>query len=60
REGGFTGDRPNRGGGQKKRAAQNRNTTVYEESANVTLGDAFGNLFEGLSFGDDTDDGDKE
>lgn len=55
REGGFTGDRPNRGGAQKRRQPQNKNMTVYEESANVTLGDAFGNLFEGLSFGDDTD-----
>jgi 4-hydroxy-3-methylbut-2-enyl diphosphate reductase len=31
----------------------NRNKTVYEETANVTLGDAFGDMLSGLSFGDD-------
>lgn len=41
-----------RGEGRKPRQAP-KNKTVYEESANVTLGDAFGNLFEGLNFGTD-------
>ena len=40
----------------RRRPQQNKNKTVYEESANVTLGDAFGNLFEGLSFDDEDDD----
>ncbi|MEG0310737.1 MAG: 4-hydroxy-3-methylbut-2-enyl diphosphate reductase, partial [Eubacterium sp.] len=39
----------------RKRPQQNKNKTVYEESANVTLGDAFANLFEGLSFDDEDD-----
>lgn len=57
-----SGDREksnNYGGGDRSRRPQqnrnngnnNRNKTVYEETANVTLGDSFGNLFDGL-FGD--------
>lgn len=43
-----------RGEGRRSRRPQsNRNKTVYEESANVTLGDAFGSLFDGLDFSDD-------
>jgi len=47
------------GGGGGNRRPQpsnnnsNRNKTVYEETANVTLGDAFGDLFSGLSFDED-------
>jgi len=45
------------GGGDRNRRPQsqntsNRNKTVYEETANVTLGDSFGDMFSGL-FGDD-------
>jgi len=45
------------GGGGRERKPQNnnnsnRNKTVYEETANVTLGDSFGDMFSGL-FGDD-------
>lgn len=47
-----TGDRSKGGRSQKRRQPQNKNTTVYEESANVTLGDAFGSLLAGLSFDD--------
>jgi 4-hydroxy-3-methylbut-2-enyl diphosphate reductase len=60
-----SGDRDrtsNYGGGDRNRRPQqshnsnnNRNKTVYEETANVTLGDSFGNLFDGL-FGDSEDD----
>lgn len=38
---------------KERKPQQAKNKTVYEESANVTLGDAFGNLFEGLSFDED-------
>ena len=43
------------GGGGNRRpqasnSSNNRNKTVYEETANVTLGDSFGDLFSGLSF----------
>ena len=56
RENGFT-DRPsNRGNAQKRRQPQSKNTTVYEETATVTFGDAFGSLFEGLSFADEAGD----
>lgn len=45
------------GGGNRKPQSynnnNNRNKTVYEETANVTLGDAFGDMFSGLSFGED-------
>ena len=46
-------DRPSRSEAPRRKPQQAKNKTVYEESANVTLGDAFGNLFEGLSFDDD-------
>ncbi len=52
RSGGY--ERRSDGGERRARRPQsNKNKTVYEESANVTLGDAFGNLFEGLNFDDD-------
>ncbi|MGL4606820.1 MAG: bifunctional 4-hydroxy-3-methylbut-2-enyl diphosphate reductase/30S ribosomal protein S1 [Eubacteriaceae bacterium] len=43
------------GGGNRKPqnfSNNNRNKTVYEETANVTLGDAFGDMFSGL-FGEE-------
>jgi 4-hydroxy-3-methylbut-2-enyl diphosphate reductase len=36
---------------QQNQSSNNRNKTVYEENANVTLGDSLGSLFEGF-FGD--------
>ena len=47
-EGGY--EKRERRGGGRKRPQNTRNATVYEESANVTLGDTFGSLFAGLSF----------
>lgn len=49
--GGYNGGGRRRDGGQRRRQPR-QNTTVYEENANVTLGDAFGNLFESLNFDD--------
>lgn len=46
-------ERPARSEAPRRKPQQAKNKTVYEESANVTLGDAFGNLFEGLSFDND-------
>jgi len=40
----------------RKRQPQNRNKTVYEESANNTIGDAFGSILGSLSFNDVEDD----
>lgn len=61
-----SGDRDrtsNYGGGDRNRRPQqshnsnnNRNKTVYEETANVTLGDAFADMFSGLTFEDSEDD----
>lgn len=61
-----SGDRDrtsNYGGGDRNRRPQqshnsnnNRNKTVYEETANVTLGDAFADMFSGLTFEDNEDD----
>ncbi len=45
------GDRGRRPQQNRNNSNNNRNKTVYEETANVTLGDSFGNLFDGL-FGD--------
>lgn len=47
-EGGY--EKRERRSGGRKRPQNTRNATVYEESANVTLGDTFGSLFAGLSF----------
>ncbi|MDO4288874.1 MAG: bifunctional 4-hydroxy-3-methylbut-2-enyl diphosphate reductase/30S ribosomal protein S1 [Eubacterium sp.] len=49
-------DRPARSEAPRRKPQQAKNKTVYEESANVTLGDAFGALLEGLSFDDDTEE----
>jgi len=47
----------NSGGGNRRpqshNSNNNRNKTVYEETANVTLGDAFGDMFSGLFDDDD-------
>ncbi len=40
----------------RKRQPQNRNKTVYEESANNTIGDAFGSILGSLSFSDFEED----
>ncbi|MGI6108273.1 MAG: bifunctional 4-hydroxy-3-methylbut-2-enyl diphosphate reductase/30S ribosomal protein S1 [Eubacteriaceae bacterium] len=50
----------NKGGGRNRKQQYNRNKTVYEENANVTLGDAFGSLFEGLDFDNNDDNKDNE
>ena len=46
-------------GGRNRKQQYSRNKTVYEENANVTLGDAFGSLFEGLDFDNDDNNDDK-
>lgn len=57
----FEGGNNRRGGGERRsrnnrRQDFGRNKTVHEESANVTLGDAFGSLFEGFDFESDDDE----
>jgi len=58
--GSSTGERSfsrnNKRDGQKRRPQQSHNKTVYDESANITLGDTFGSLLEGLTFDNDEDD----
>jgi 4-hydroxy-3-methylbut-2-enyl diphosphate reductase len=49
----YSGERKSRP--QSQNNSNSRNKTVYEETANVTLGDAFGDMFSGL-FDDDTEE----
>ena len=60
REGGNGGGRRSGGGaagGRRPRRRQpQHDTTVYEDNANFTLGDSFGDLFGQLDFGKDADD----
>ena len=49
----YSGER--RSKPQNHNNSSSRNKTVYEETANVTLGDAFGDMFSGL-FDDDTEE----
>ena len=60
REGGNGGVRRSGGGaagGRRPRRRQpQHDTTVYEDNANFTLGDSFGDLFGQLDFGKDADD----
>ncbi len=60
REGGNGGGRRSGGGAAGGRRSRRRqpqhDTTVYEDNANFTLGDSFGDLFGQLDFGKDADD----